>query len=186
MKVIEILHRDTRAILVSGEYTSLRAAAEEKKANLRGANLTYANLRGANITGAKGFNPLRVTPLLLLLDQPAASRLRAYKLVNEKSEGHVKGGIRYAIGVQVQVIDANTGPNKQCGTGINVATLDWCMREWQPGYRILVVEFFRDDIACIPTATDGKFRLYRCTPVAEKDLVEIGLVSAEPVVTTTV
>jgi hypothetical protein len=53
------------------------------------------------------------------------------------------------------------------------------MREWQPSFRILVCEFTAADIVAIPIATDGKFRVKRCTPVAEKDLVEIGLVEAK-------
>ena len=54
--------------------------------------------------------------------------------------------------------------------GTIVATLDWVLREYQPGYRVLIVEFTAADIACIPTATDGKFRLHRCTVVGEKDV----------------
>ena len=50
------------------------------------------------------------------------------------------------------------------------------MREWRVGFRILVVEFTAKDIAVIPTASDGKFRLHRCTVVGEKDLKEIGLI----------
>ena len=143
-------------------------------ANLSGANLSGANLRGANLSGATGVNPHRCTPLLMLLDQPGP--IRAYKLVNEYGEGHVNGGLKYVIGESVEVPDANTDPAEHCAAGVNVATLDWCMREWRTGYRILIVEFMASDIAAIPTATDGKFRLHRCAVVGEKDLTEIGLV----------
>jgi hypothetical protein len=51
------------------------------------------------------------------------------------------------------------------------------MREWQQGHRILVAEFTAKDIAAIPTATDGKFRVFRCKIVGEKDLKEIGLIN---------
>jgi hypothetical protein len=53
------------------------------------------------------------------------------------------------------------------------------MREWSAGYRILIAEFEAADIAAIPIGSDGKFRVFRCTIVGEKDLVEIGLVTAE-------
>jgi hypothetical protein len=49
------------------------------------------------------------------------------------------------------------------------------MKEWQPGYRILLAEFQATDIASIPTGTDGKFRVHRCKIVGEKDLGEIGI-----------
>ena len=68
-----------------------------------------------------------------------------------------------------------TDPLVECGRGINLATLPWCCANWQPGYRILVAEFKRADIAAIPNS-NGKFRVRKCRIVAEKDLAEIGLV----------
>jgi hypothetical protein len=90
-------------------------------------------------------------------------------------EGPYQGGITYKIGKSYQVDNANTDDTEHCEAGINVATLDWCMKEWSDGYHILIVEFEAADIAAIPIATDGKFRLHRCTVVGEKDLKEIGL-----------
>jgi hypothetical protein len=144
-------------------------------ADLSWANLYGANLYGANLYGAKNCNAYRCTPLLMLLDQPG--KIRAYKLVNQQSEGPYNGGIRYEIGKSYSVDDANTDATVQCGSGINLATLDWCMKEWTEGYRIMVAEFTAKDIAAIPTATDGKFRVHRCEIVGEKDLNEIGLIS---------
>jgi hypothetical protein len=51
------------------------------------------------------------------------------------------------------------------------------MREWKEGYHILIAEFTVADIAAIPIATDGKFRVRRCKIVGEKDLAEIGLIA---------
>ena len=150
------------------------AGANLAGADLAGADLAGAYLTGAYLTGAKGINPHRTTPLLMLHDQPGL--IRAYKLVNEDGEGHVNGGLKYVIGESVEVADANTNVTEHCAAGVNVATLDWCMHGWRAGYRILVVEFTAADIAAIPTATDGKFRLFRCKVVGEKDLREIGLV----------
>ena len=67
---------------------------------------------------------------------------------------------------------ANTDPNELCGKGLHVATLPWVMREWRKGYTVLLVEFWADDIACIPYGTDGKFRLHRCRVVGEKDVTK--------------
>jgi len=154
--------------------------ANLRGANLRGADLCGANLRGADLCGAnlcdaKGINPYRCTDLLMLLDQPGP--IVAYKLVTTSGEGHCRGGINYLDPDcdSWEVADANTNPEEACGAGINVATLPWVMREWQPGYRILKLQFTAADIACIPTATDGKFRLFRAQRVGEVDLVQIGL-----------
>jgi hypothetical protein len=145
-------------------------------ANLSGANLGEAYLSGANLGEAKGVKGVKknlCTPLLLLLEQPG--KIRAYKLVNASMEGPYNGGVTYAKGKIASADNANTDDTQHCGAGINIATLDWCMKEWREGYRILIVEFTAKDIACIPIATDGKFRVHRCKVVAEKDLKEIGL-----------
>jgi hypothetical protein len=150
---------DLRGAYLSGAYLS---GADLSGADLRGADLRGADLRGADLRGAD----LR-------------GAIRAYKLVNKCGEGPFNGGIEYEIGQSYEVADANTDALTDCGAGINVATLDWCMREWCAGYRILVVEFAAKDIACVPTANDGKFRLFRCSVVGEKDLTEIGLVEPQ-------
>ena len=148
-------------------------------ANLYGANLSGADLYGANLSGTKSISKYLVTPLLFLLDQPGP--IRAYKIVTEKGEGIYsrQNGytpVNYLAAETFEFPDANSDELKQCAAGGNLATLDWCMKEWKPGYRILVMEFTAADIAAIPTATDGKFRVRRCRWVGEKDLKELGLV----------
>jgi hypothetical protein len=137
-------------------------------ANLTGANLARANLADANLTGAKGIAPERCTPLLMLLDQPGP--IRAYKLVTADGVGPFNGGITYTVGEFYEVANANPDVTAHCGAGINLATLDWCLREWSAGYRVLIAEFTAADIAAIPTASGGKFRVHRCRIVAEKDV----------------
>ncbi len=157
--------------------------ADLQRANLRGAGLRGADLRGADLQradlqDAKGIHPALITPLLILADQPG--KIRAYKLVNEKWEGPHNGGLQYQIGTTFEVNDADTNADIQCAQGINVATLNWCLRLWvsrnQPiGWHIVIVEFTKTDIAAIPTATDGKFRLHRCTVVEEIPFPDLGL-----------
>ena len=106
-------------------------------ANLSGAILSGANLSRAILSRAIGINPYLVNQLLMLKDQPG--KIRAYKLVNEDSEGPFSrslgyGAIQYEVGRSYEIADAST------------------------------------------EATDGKFRVFRCSIVGEKDLVEIGLV----------
>ena len=115
----------------------------------------------------------------MLMDQPG--NIRLYKLVTKDgrspiSPGQGYGSLTYAIGQTVEVERPETDIDIECGAGVNVASLDWCMKQWKEGWRILIVEFTAADIACIPTATDGKIRLYRCKVVGEKDLKAIGLV----------
>ena len=160
---------------LSGAY--LRGA-DLSGAYLRDAYLRGADLSGANLSGATGIVPELSNDLLLLLDQ--VGKIRAYKLVTADGYGPQYGGVRYEIGESVEVEGASTDPNVQCAAGVNVATLPWCLRNWRPGYRVLVVEFARKDIAAIP-AGDGKFRLHRCKVVGEKkiDPVALGLVRAD-------
>ena len=110
----------------------------------------------------------------MLLEQPG--EIRAYKLVKSDGLAPFNGGITYEVGKRYSVNDADTDENTQCVAGINIATLEWCMKEWREGYRILVAEFTAKDIAAIPIASDGKFRVHQCEIVGEKDLKEIGLV----------
>jgi len=148
--------------------------ADLRDADLYNADLSYANLSYADLCAAKNVNKNRCTPLLVLCDQPG--KIRAYKLVTEKGVGPFCGGIFYEKGKTYTVADADCS-EAQCAKGISLATLDWCMNEWQPGYRILIAEFTAKDIASIPIATDGKFRVKKCKIVGEKNLKEIGLIT---------
>jgi hypothetical protein len=158
-------------------------------AYLRGANLGGANLGGAYLGGAylrdaylggaylrdaKGLNKYLTTPLYTLLDQPG--QIRAYKLVNANGEGPYNGGIKYEQEKEYEILDSDTDDNVQCGPGINIATLDWVCKEWQKGYKILIVEHEAKDIAAIPIGSDGKYRVFRCKVVGEKNLRELGLI----------
>jgi uncharacterized protein YjbI with pentapeptide repeats len=145
-------------------------------AYLEGTNLKGAYLKGANLKGAYGFSPETFNPLLLLLDQPG--KIRAYKLVTARRTGPFFQYSIYEDGESYSVDNADTSPFEPCGTGIHVATLDWCLRHWEEGYKILIVEFEASDIAAIPHASDGKFRLHRCTVIGEKvlDYKALGLV----------
>ncbi len=104
----------------------------------------------------------------MLFDQPG--KIRAYKLVSAAGTGPHYPSIDYSIGAEISVNNADTDPAIECARGINVASLDWCLREWTPGYRILIVEFEAADIACVPNGSDGKFRLHRCKVIEEKQI----------------
>ena len=150
--------------------------ANLSRANLSGAYLRDANLRGAdlydaNLYGAVGITPERCTDLLILLEQ--VGKIRAYKLTKSDGAGPTYSGLIYAVDKTVEASEADTNPASQCGAGVSLATLPWCLSNWQPGYRIFVCEFTRADIAAIPTATDGKFRVHRCKVVREIEAEQI-------------
>ncbi len=149
-----------------------------RDSNLSGSDLSGSDLSGSDLRGSKGINKNLITPLRILLEQPGP--IWAYKLVNAEGEGPFNGGINYLNNNvdEFVVKDFNDDENKPCGAGINLATLDWVIKEWKPGYRILIMEFFVNEPKgnlCVPTATDGKFRVKQCRRIGEKDLKELGL-----------
>ena len=164
-------------------HTDLRDAdlegADLIRTNLRGADVDGANLIGADLAGADlthtqlirsvGFDPRRWVALYERKYLPGVQH--AYKLVESTGHGVYRGGIDYLAalnsGEVIEVEDADTDERTECGPGINVATLAWCLRERRPEHRILIVAFDAGDIAAIPWTGDGKFRLRRCRVVGE-------------------
>jgi uncharacterized protein YjbI with pentapeptide repeats len=142
-------------------------------ADLHSTDLHSANLRSANLRDAMGINKLLTTPLYMLQDQ--IGKIRAYKLTNSNGTGPYYPQFVYKVGETYKENNADTNENTQCSAGISLATMDWCLKEWKPGYRIFIAEFTRRDIACIPVGSDGKFRVSQCKIVAEKNLKDIGL-----------
>ena len=146
-------------------------SADLRSANLGYADLGSADLRSADLRSAKGLQPERSNELLLLREQ--VGKIRAYKLVTAdlKSPIHSENPITYEIGSTVQA-EADTNEARDCGPGINLATLPWCLNEHREGHRILVCEFTAKDIAAIPNA-DGKFRVHKAKVIQELDLTEL-------------
>ena len=67
------------------------AGAYLADANLADANLAGASLARANLAGAKGFITERTTHLASIRFLPVC---HAFKVVNEKGEGHINGGLK--------------------------------------------------------------------------------------------
>jgi len=103
--------------------------------------------------------------------------IRAYKLVTVNNTGPYYKLIKYEIGQSYSVDNASTNEETQCAEGISLASLDWCCRNWKNGYKVLIAEFNKKDIAAIPIGSNGKFRVHRCKIIAEKNLEKIGLKS---------
>ena len=161
-------------------YSDLRDSdlrgAGLRGADLRGADLRGADLRGSDLRGSRGISPEQCQPLLLL--QYQVGKIRAFKVVTGNFESpcaEIK--LVYTIGSMVEVADVNDNPDYDCGAGINLATLDWCLKtyrgELQEGkFRLLLCEFTAADIVAIPHASDGKFRVRRCKVIKEIDASE--------------
>jgi len=153
------------------EYAYL-AGARLVGADFSSADLSGTYLVGANLDGAK-LNRHLVDDLAILRAQPG--KVRAYKLVNKDGYGPHHGGIKYEIGSTIEEPNSDYNEHRQCGAGINLASLAWCCRHWHPGYRILSCEFDAQDIVTIPIGTDGKFRVRKCRVLSEVSLSDVGL-----------
>ena len=149
--------------------------ADLRSADLRHADLCYADLRFANLESAD----LRSADLRnTILDQinwlsyigiasdPRGCAL-GYKLINNRGEGIFKGGIDYLAKNKFSVSKVDPDSHLQCSYGINLATFKWCLEQGTPQkHRILVMKFNIKDAVC-PVASDGKFRVKKCTKVGE-------------------
>lgn len=97
-------------------------------------------------------------------------RVRAYKYTTKDAESPVQyPKIKYEPGKDYEIKDADTDPASHCHKGINVANFDWAKGYTGGEQRIFAFEFEMEDIAAIPTNTDGKFRVHRCTCIEEID-----------------
>ena len=147
--------------------------------NLAGANLSWADLYRADLSGAKSIPKILATPLLAMLQQPGVQRW--FKIVGRDYQSPTQSiKITYTVGETVTVPDADTDPDRDCGAGINVATLDWLYKEYKlfsaenrAKYRLLAIDCKAKDIACIPNGTTGKVRLKKGKVVSELDINEV-------------
>jgi len=128
------------------------------KANLEGAILYKANLYGANLEKAKNIPSIFRTSLNILKYQPG--KLRAYKYLDNTFESPYRK-FKYEIGKAYETYGYNDDERYSCGSGYNVATLDWCLRDTEKDLSkiYIEVEFTAKDIVAIPYNSSGKFRV---------------------------
>jgi hypothetical protein len=131
--------------------------ADLREANLRGAYLREANLREANLRGANNLPSQFASSLNLLRWQ--TGKLIAFKYL----DGNVSPyqNFVYKIGETYICNDGNSDNRILCDKGINLASLEWCLRETGCDLTktYAVFEFNPEDILSIPYNTDGKFRV---------------------------
>ena len=133
------------------------------RANLAGASLAGANLAGANLDGASLAGVKNITTFLwrnnLSILKQQTGKLIAYKyLYGNKSPYQ---DFEYVVGQTYSVSDYDTDELKLCASGLNVATLEWCLRNTNCdlGKTYVQCEFNAKDIIAVPFNTDGKFRV---------------------------
>ena len=70
---------------------------------------------------------------------------------------------KYEIGKTYSTKDCNDDERVLCGKGLNVATLEWCLRDntCDLTKTYIIVEFDVKDIVAIPYNSDGKFRVWK-------------------------
>jgi hypothetical protein len=145
-------------------------------ANLRDADLCGADLRGADLCGAKISSPIYYRNNLALLKQQKGT-LVAYKFLTKKMESPINDSkIKYEIGKEYSEKKLDKNEWNDCGEGLNVATLDWCLKGTDKNIDnniFIEVEFKPKDIIAIPHNSDGKFRVKKFKVVRKLTKVEL-------------
>jgi hypothetical protein len=131
--------------------------ADLRGANLRESNLWGADLRGANLRGAKNIPSQFASNLSLLKWQK--NLLVGFKYLNGQISPYQN--FTYKIGETYTCGDGNSDERILCDKGINLATLEWCLRETNNDLlqTYAIFEFYPSDILAIPYNSDGKFRV---------------------------
>lgn len=167
---IEITHRYNGSVLFSCEADNIKIAVKlaiDAKANLSWADLSWANLSGADLskTILDGINWLSFVGIT------SPDTAYAYKFVTKEylSPIQLENKIDYSKKTSFVITDILKDADAQCGQGINLATLVWCLNNRQDKTdRLLMFKFHVKDAVC-PVGSDGKFRVSRCVKVGECD-----------------
>ena len=154
----------------SGEYANL-SYANLRDADLRYANLSYADLSGANLSGANliGAN-LSYADL-----SGAKGLLSAVNFMETNFERTAEGYLAYKtfggqykipLGWKIEkgaVISENVNACRvdSCGSGINVAPLDWVKSHYRGEIWKVLIRWQWQSGVCVPYNTDGKIRCER-------------------------
>ena len=138
------------------EFGADLCGADLSKANLSEADLSKANLYKANLYRAslskrknKEYDILRYQKKLILYKYLSKDLVSPYQ--------HFK----YEINKIYKSIDVNNDKREACGSGINVATLDWCLNNVNFNIKTNIIvrcECKGNDLI-IPYTSDGKFRI---------------------------
>jgi hypothetical protein len=147
--------RDVDLSYVDLRYANL-SDADLRYANLSDADLRYANLIGANLSGAKGL--LSAVNFMETNFERTAEGYLAYKTFG--------GQYQAPLGWKIEkgaVISENVNACRVdiCGSGINVAPLDWVKSRYRGEIWKVLIRWQWQSGVCVPYNTDGKIRCER-------------------------
>ena len=143
--------------------TSLQGAnlqgANLRKATLHNVDLQESDLRKANLqeTDLRDNNFSFLPDLYSLKLLPPNTTLRYWKYLIDGVSPY--RSCTYKVGKIYKFKDYDKDERITCSKGGNVATLMWCLQDCLYANEFIEVEFKVKDIAAIPFATDGKFRV---------------------------
>ena len=114
-------------------------------------------LRGANLGGVKNLSRSYQSLVSILGFQKG--KLRAFKYLNGNESPYRV--LEYKVGKTYKTDNYDEDIFNECGEGLNIATLDWCLldTDFDLTKTYIEVEFDAKDIVCIPYLSDGKFRV---------------------------
>ena len=130
-------------------------------ANLSGANLIDANLSGANLSGANLSGAKELLSAVNFMEtnfERTAEGYLAYKTFGDQ--------YRAPLGWKIEkgaVISENVNACRvdSCGSGINVAPLDWVKSHYCGEIWKVLIRWQWQSGVCVPYNTDGKIRCER-------------------------
>jgi hypothetical protein len=100
-------------------------------------------------------------------------RVRAFKYTSLEGKSPTRSGseaLTYRVGDIVSVKKADKSKSVDCSYGINLASKDWIKPKVLYGsYRVFACEFEIEDLAAVPSGSDGKFRVFKCEVMEELD-----------------
>ena len=132
------------------------------EADLAGADLSEANLSKADLSKANlsQVNKILLNSTLTILRHQKFN-LIVYKYLLNNMRSPYKG-FKYEVG-KVYIADSfDVDERNCCGGGLNVATLEWCLKDTNfniVNMKYVMVEVNPKDIIAIPYNSDGKFRV---------------------------
>ena len=116
-----------------------------------------------------------------LMDLPPSTVIHAFKVVRANGAPpaypDVRPKLRYVVGRTIIERNCDTDTEELCGSGLNVATLRWCLETCYgdscnryAGDLLITVAFKPSDIGAVPRWSQGKFRVRRLTVISAKPM----------------
>ena len=127
--------------------------ADISGADLRNANLSLADLSGANLSGATGL--LSAIDFMTANFEQTENGYIAYKTFGSQYQPPKTWKIESGAVITENV---NFNRTQDCGSGINVAPLEWVKKNYKGDIWKVLIRWEWLPGVCVPYNTDGKIR----------------------------